>query len=457
MKKTLLFISMLVAGATSGVAQTIPNAGFESWTGATPNEPTGWGTANALLAGFAVPGTTAGDFYAGAKAIVLTTQNGGGTIYPGVAATGTVTANGVKGGIGWTSRPTSLEGFAKYLPTGLDTAIISVIFTKWNGTSRDTIGEGVLEITTGYSTFGAISVPITFTNFSTPDTCQIILASSDSTGAVGSALYVDDLSFITPPPLACNLDPNLVATGNTTQILPDTNTIILKNPGDPFSVTFSIYMPYNAVLSVIGNDISADVDSVYIEDITGDFAGFTKVCGTPSCIIKGGEVGCFTLTGTMPMTDNINYTIPVKLNPYGTITAVPPAFSLFITPPADIQTTLNGFGGSALLPALATYTVQVGNPPLTGIESFDVNGFDVSQNNPNPFDVSTVIHFTCPVSGDVDFVVTDVLGRQVYDTNINATAGTNTFTFTTDLSSGTYFFSLSDGTNTVTRKMVVTE
>lgn len=449
---------MLIAGATSSVAQTIPNAGFESWTGATPNEPTGWGTANALLAGFAIPGTAAGDFNSGTKAIVLTTQNGGGPIYPGVCATGTVTVNGVKGGIPYTSRPTSLEGFAKYLPSGSDTANVVVIFTKWNGTSRDTIGSGLLEITIGYSTFGAFSVPITFTNFQNPDTCQIILASSDATGAVGSALYVDDLSFITPPPLACNLDPNLVTTGNSTQIKPDTGVVIIKNPGDPFSVTFSIYMPYNAVLSVMGNDISADVDSVYIEDITGDFSGFTRVCGTPSCIIKGGEVGCFTLTGTIPMTDDIAYTIPIKLNPYGTITAVPPAFSLFITPPADIQTTLNGFGGSALLPALTTYTVQVGNPPPpTGIESFDLNGFVVSQNNPNPFDVSTVINFTCPVSGNVDFAVTDVLGRQVYDTNINATAGSNTFTFTTDLTSGTYFFSLSDGTNVITRRMIVTE
>lgn len=456
MKKSLLFISMLIAGATSSVAQTIPNGDFEYFTSGRPN---GWGTLGTLIAGSVAKATVAGDFNGGLSAIKLTTKSSGGNVYPGIAASkSNVTLAGVEtGGFTCTSRPTSLEGFAKYLPVGSDTAIVSVIFTKWNGTSRDTIGSGSLEITVGYSTFGAFSVPVSFINFNNPDTCQIVLASSDTSGAVGSALYVDDLSFISPPPLACNLDPNIDITATSPQILPDTNTVMIQTPGGAFSKTFTIFMPLNAILSIQGNDIAADVDSVHIEDLTGIFSGFTKVCGTPNCMIKGGEVGCFTLTGTMPMTDNILYGLSVTLNPYGTITSVPPAFSLFITPPADIQTTLNAFGGSALLPPLATYKVQVGTPVISGIESFDLNGFDVSQNNPNPFDASTVINFTCPVSGKVNFAVTDVLGRQVYDTNINATAGANTFTFTTDLTSGTYFFSLSDGTHTITRKMIVTE
>lgn len=451
MKKSLLFISMLMAGATSIVAQTIPNAGFESYTAGLP---TSWGTLKNLLAGSYAKASAAGDFNSGLYAIQLVTTNSGGNIYPGIAASkSTATLSGVSaGGFPCTSRPTSLEGFVKYIPTGSDTAIVSVIFTKWNGTSRDTIGSGLLEITIGYSTFGPISAPITFTNFQNPDTCQIILASSDATGVVGSSLYVDDLSFISPPPMACNPDPNIPTTGTQPTILPPVTDTIIETPGATFNQTFTIYVPTNFDFAPAGAPISVqgNMDSVRIEGFGGLPPTFTVTCGTPDCMVYGGQVGCVTVVGPMPNVDDTLYSFDLTISPYGVITGPALVISSGLLPSTKIEDNVSN-------QALANYAVKVGNPVIIGIESFDVNAFDVSQNKPNPFDVSTVINFTCPVSGKVDFVVTDVLGRQVYDTNINATAGANTFTFTTDLSSGTYFFSLSDGTHTITRKMIVTE
>lgn len=452
MKKSLLFISMLVAGATSSIAQTIPNPGFESYTAGLP---TNWGTLKTLLAGSYAKASAAGDFNSGLYAIQLVTTNSGGTIYPGIAASkSTATLSGVSaGGFPWTSRPTSLEGFVKYLPTGLDTANVSVIFTKWNGTSRDTIGSGFLEITTGYSTFGAISVPITFANINNPDTCQIVFASSDTTGSVGSSLYVDDISFTVPPPPICNPDPNIPTTGTQPTILPVVTDTIIKTPGATFDQTFTIYVPSNFDFQPAGAPLSVQgvMDSVHIDGVTGIPPTFTVTCGTPNCMVYGGQVACFKVVGPMPNVDDTLYQFDITISPYGVITG--PAPILTLLPSTKIEDNVSN-------QALASYAVKVGNPPppvIIGIESFDVNGFNVSQNSPNPFDASTVINFTCPISGKVGFVVTDVLGRQVYDTSINATAGANTFTFSTDLASGTYFFSISDGTNTITRKMVITE
>ncbi len=452
MKKSLLFISMLIAGATNSIAQTIPNPGFESFSG---GGATNWGHANGLLTGLVTKATAAGDINSGISAIKLTTKTSGGFIYPGIAASkSTVTLTGVSaGGFPWTSRSTSLEGFAKYIPVGSDTAIISVFYTKWNGTSRDTIGGGSLEITIGYSTFGAFSVPISFIDFRSPDTCQIVLASSDTSGAVGSALYVDDLSFISPPPMACNPDPNIPTTGTAPTILPPVTDTIIETPGAMFDQTFTIYVPSNFDFAPPGGagggiTIQGTMDSVKIEGFGGLPPSFTVTCGTPDCMVYGGQVGCVKVVGPMPNVDDVLYNFDLTISPYGIITG--PSFILPALPSTHIEDIVTN-------QALASYAVKVGNPVIIGIESFGINGFDVSQNKPNPFDVGTMINFTCPVSGNVDFIVTDVLGRQVYDTNINAAAGANTFTFSTDLSSGTYFYSLSDGTNTITRKMVITE
>lgn len=446
MKKSLLFISMLVAGATSSIAQTIPNPGFETWTS---GEPDGWGTSNALVAG-GVTQTTSKK--SGVAAIKIQTNAGQAGI---AVSSGTITTTGVTGGFPFSSRVVDLSGFLRYVPTGGDTALISVILTKWNGSSRDTIGTSLDTLTVGWATtlYNPFTTIIKYTAVGNPDSAQIILRSSIGTGVAGSVLLVDDLSFTLPPPPICNPDPNIPTTGTQPTILPVVTDTIIKTPGATFDQTFTIYVPSNFDFQPAGAPLSVQgvMDSVHIDGVTGIPPTFTVTCGTPNCMVYGGQVACFKVVGPMPNVDDTLYQFDITISPYGVITG--PAPILTLLPSTKIEDNVSN-------QALASYAVKVGNPPppvIIGIESFDVNGFNVSQNSPNPFDASTVINFTCPISGKVGFVVTDVLGRQVYDTSINATAGANTFTFSTDLASGTYFFSISDGTNTITRKMVITE
>jgi len=51
--------------------------------------------------------------------------------------------------------------------------------------------------------------------------------------------------------------------------------------------------------------------------------------------------------------------------------------------------------------------------------------------------------------------VVDMLGRVVNSQTINASAGTNTITYAAGADSGTYFYTISDGVHSVTKKMVV--
>lgn len=85
----------------------------------------------------------------------------------------------------------------------------------------------------------------------------------------------------------------------------------------------------------------------------------------------------------------------------------------------------------------------------------ETNGFKVEQNFPNPFNPNTTISFSIAKSDNVKLVVSDVLGKEVavlvnefksagrYDINFDASA----------LSSGIYFYTLTSGNFTETKKM----
>src|ERR1019366_189149 len=89
MKKSLLFISALCLGASSGFAQldNIPNANFDIWTNTVT--PTSWGTLNGQNPGLgAITGSATqatGANIKGANTIALHTISYGGQTAPGAA------------------------------------------------------------------------------------------------------------------------------------------------------------------------------------------------------------------------------------------------------------------------------------------------------------------------------------------------------------------------------------
>jgi hypothetical protein len=256
---------------------------------------------------------------------------------------------------------------------------------------------------------------------------------------------------------ACTPNPLIDTAATTIQFLPDSNVVITANINALFTQVVTVFVPTNTSfdtpppVSTYIKSINATVDSIKIDTITGLPAGVSYSCG--KCVMYANQPYCLTISGTMPNVNNILYKLSIKGSPYGQLNPTIVSQSQgFLKPNIEDNGTF-----TKKLP-LAGYKVKVGNPVITGINNFSLNGsFNVSQNIPNPFDGSTTINFNATGNGNIDFTVTDILGRNVYDTNINATLGSNTFVFTTDLANGTYFFSLSDGKNTVTRKMVISK
>jgi hypothetical protein len=83
--------------------------------------------------------------------------------------------------------------------------------------------------------------------------------------------------------------------------------------------------------------------------------------------------------------------------------------------------------------------------------------YSLSQNYPNPFNPSTTIKFDIPKQGVVKLTVFDILGNEVATLeNGTMQAGSYIVDFnTTNLSSGVYFYKLTSGNFTDTKKMLL--
>ncbi|MCC7050545.1 MAG: PCMD domain-containing protein [Bacteroidia bacterium] len=107
----------------------------------------------------------------------------------------------------YTGRPTTFTGYYHYDPTtatgfGVDSAIIDVVFTKWDASQGKSQSIGGAEILwdAATSAMTAFSTPIQWGSFADPDSMFIVFISSAGDSAstanhVGSKLYVDNFAF----------------------------------------------------------------------------------------------------------------------------------------------------------------------------------------------------------------------------------------------------------------------
>ena len=97
---------------------------------------------------------------------------------------------------------------------------------------------------------------------------------------------------------------------------------------------------------------------------------------------------------------------------------------------------------------------------FTGIQNVNNEvpaGYSLSQNFPNPFNPSTVIRFQLPVTGQVVLKVYDVMGREV-SLLVNEKLNAGTYSIEWDASqftSGTYFYKITSGDFSETKKMLL--
>ena len=268
--KKIVFLSVIAFSLSAHAQQTIPNAGFETWTNSfIYEEPTGWATLNPGIAlGVPTTVTKSTSAHSGTYAAKLKTvgadfdgDNVVDTI-PGIAFLGTldIISQTTNEGIPFSGMPDTLAAWTKYYsPSANDQFLIIATLTKWNAAlgMRDDIASATIFSGTNTSVYARQFAEFTYFTTDTPDTLSLmILSSAGQVPAVNAELFVDDISFIYnntsnlsessisswnvfPNPATDNITINAISEGEIflTDALGKTIDTISVTPNNPTLVT----------------------------------------------------------------------------------------------------------------------------------------------------------------------------------------------------------------------------
>lgn len=173
------------------------------------------------------------------------------------------------------------------------------------------------------------------------------------------------------------------------------------------------------------------VDSVVLNDVTNLPPGISYSCNVPSCTWYGDSAGCASIDG-MPTT---NGSFQITLDITGWVT-------IFFNP----------------FPQNFTYDGYVINIGPVGVESYHLttNTFKLDNAIPNPAINESKIQFVSGKNLSVNFKLTNLLGETIEIRTVDAVRGVNDILInTTSLQNGVYMYSISDGSQQLTKRLIV--
>ena len=188
------------------------------------------------------------------------------------------------------------------------------------------------------------------------------------------------------------------------------------------------------------------VDSMVMVETIGAPSGIILSCNTPNCVYEGDVVGCANVYGTTNDPVGI-YPITIVVNVYthGTISV----FGI----PYPIQTDL--YEATGAYETIEGYNIVVG-PQTGGYEIFHQDNFELFQNSPNPFAENTNITFNSPNSENITFKIYNLLGEEIETQLISSSKGLNTINVnTSSYSEGVYLYSINNGYQVLTKRMIL--
>lgn len=273
----------------------------------------------------------------------------------------------------------------------------------------------------------------------------------------------------------CNPDP--LYNDSTFGIWPDTITNLpcaFADEAGGYNTVIDIKTLTDTTVSVTGfGNVTAYIEAFRVNGVTGLPTGFSYIPNAASWNNEGtvpdyiSVQGCMSLLASQSAVQSI-----IDTNPNGA------DFPLVVTVDAKINSTDNTLANFVLagkwlsqittIPGIQAipvsgYVVKVrpssasGCLPLATIE-IDNAAFDIQGNYPNPFSNSTEIRFSSASRKDISLDVRNMVGKQVLSRTVKADRGQNAITIQADqLVPGIYFYTISDGKKSVTRKMTVSQ
>jgi hypothetical protein len=238
-------------------------------------------------------------------------------------------------------------------------------------------------------------------------------------------LFLSFLSaiFVVKSYSQCTPDPNC-----TTPVCPDTiDNLDTAYANSMYEQVITLNVPPDTNL----NSIYATVDSVIFSNIHGLPTNLSYACNASNCVLLGGNKYCIKISGIPVISDTGLHNLTFQGIAYGT-----------------------ALGSPATIPY-----------PITGFRIYVANASSIKEkvdliskvsNVPNPFSNSTEVFFSSKIGGKADFLVYNLLGRNVHAETIQVNPGQNSFLFEADkLPSGIYMYSLRINNSVVTKRMII--
>jgi hypothetical protein len=174
-----------------------PYGDFETWNTVSSEEPDNWFSFNYACSPGNYSAVKTSVSYEGSWALKLknVVMASGDTM--GYITNGKFGNNGPQGGMPVTLNPNLVMGYYKYLPAGLDTALVAAMLYRHNPVNDSAILlEAEMIHLPPVSTYTQFSIPIFYNGTPLADTLNITFAAGNYQGnfvGVGSELYIDKL------------------------------------------------------------------------------------------------------------------------------------------------------------------------------------------------------------------------------------------------------------------------
>lgn len=250
----------------------------------------------------------------------------------------------------------------------------------------------------------------------------------------------------------CSLNPTFISS-NKVGIFPDSATNFLQGTvGVPYVQNITVKVPKDTVsasilfcfnrfvLSTPSGTVNYGLPSGLNFGVNLAALQNGTVNGAPSFKFPGNANNCAIIYGT-PTTAG-TYTLHLKIDAFAT-----PALT-------SCPSTPNVNGGTNVSTNYLNYYIIKINA-ATGLKEIGKNSFNL-QNVPNPFTNKTTIKYFVAESGQATITVHNMLGKQVFETGINAEPGDNDYVFdASSLSEGMYFYTIKFKNFTETKRMIL--
>ena len=234
----------------------------------------------------------------------------------------------------------------------------------------------------------------------------------------------------------CTPDPQFSLPG----IYPDSTTgLSPAYVGQAYNEVITIITPLDTSVEYNGIPINVTVQTIELTSLTGLPASFSYDCEAGNCTFAGGVTSCAVLSSSNPDVSELGLHQII------------------------MNTTTTANAGTDLLPILIPqddvidyYYLEVLNGTTSTLNQFNDLTFDLKGVFPNPAVNNAKIQFITGKPESVTFKVYNLLGEEVDSKTINSQRGVNTINVNTNsYSEGIYLYSINNGNEILTKRMIV--